>query len=178
MRPGDSTWEQSLRLARELAARRARNLWAIADLAVRFLPVGTPDTVVTEWLCESGLDITAKTLRNMRFTAEAWPPECRVPGCSFTTHKQLAYDPHRFRRLAPGMTVHAAELARGARTTGPRFPDALRYLAASASYLRSAEKALSRARLNQDRLELLGAQIAEVEAELDELTTVLGMVEA
>jgi hypothetical protein len=85
---------------RRLVAETGKIQWALGDLAVKVAPYigdGMPDQVLAKFAEEIG--VGRSTLSEYRRMAVAWPPEKRVPGATWTLHRELAAEPQRVAAL-------------------------------------------------------------------------------
>jgi hypothetical protein len=107
---------------RRLIAEAGRRQWELGDLALRIAPLSADgvrngsEKILDDFADEIGTSY--EVLRQYRGVAAAWPPGTRVPGGSYTLHRELRNDPDREDTLRSYVTS----------TTKPSYRGLQRYL--------------------------------------------------
>jgi hypothetical protein len=110
LEPGTPRWEE---LVQQGILKDGERNWFLGDAALEIAPMGADsahngrDALLAQYADEVG--IGAGSLIKYRQVADAWPPETRVLGASWTVHRVLK---GQHELIEPGMTVTAAHRVR------------------------------------------------------------------
>jgi hypothetical protein len=115
VQPGTGRWTE---LVAEAKAKDAARNWFLGDAALEIAPVGQDgahngSTANLELFADE-IGVPFSSIREYRRVAEAWSPDRRLSGTSWTTHQVLAARPELIRE---GMSVSEASAAVAERIT-------------------------------------------------------------